>query len=155
MPHDLVDLVFDGQCGFCTRAAYAIKRFDTKARIRLHPAQRPGVHERFNLTESDTQKAAWAFTHNRRASGAESINLVLDVIFGTHFFTKIYRLPGIHFLQHRAYTGYQDSRYRASDGARRTQATATSGHKQHSAHCVRKVMTRKLTRKVKNPDKPT
>ncbi|MDK7748930.1 DUF393 domain-containing protein [Brevibacterium sp. UMB10442] len=111
MPHDLVDLVFDGQCGFCTRAAYAIKRFDRKARIRLHPAQRPGVHERFSLTETDTQQAAWAFTHDRSASGAESINLVLDVTFGTRLFTQLYKIPGIRNLQDRAYTWVAEHRY--------------------------------------------
>ena len=111
MSHDLVDLVFDGQCGFCTRAAYAIKRFDRKARIRLHPAQRSGVLERFNLTETDAQTAAWAFTNDHSASGAESINLVLDVTFGTRLFTLLYTLPGIRSLQDRAYAWVADHRY--------------------------------------------
>lgn len=111
MSHDLVDLVFDGQCGFCTRAVYAIKRFDRKARIRLHPAQRSGVLERFSLTEAQAQQAAWAFTHDRSASGAESINLVLDVTFGTRVFTQLYTLPGIRSLQDRAYTWVANHRY--------------------------------------------
>lgn len=111
MSHDLVDLVFDGQCGFCTRTAYTIKRFDRKARIRLHPAQRSAVLERFDLTETDVQTAVWAFTHDRSASGAESINLVLDVAFGTRLFTQLYTLPGIHTLQDRAYTWVADHRY--------------------------------------------
>ena len=115
MPHDLVDLVFDGQCGFCTRAAYAIKRFDRKARIRLYPAQRPGVHKRFNLTDTDTQQAAWAFTHDRSASGAESINLVLDVTFGTRLFTQLDKIPGIRNLQDRAYTWAAEHRHLLRD----------------------------------------
>src|SRR5699024_6022982 len=62
-----IDLVFDGDCGFCTRSALWIQGRDRDGRVHLHPLQRPGVLERFGLTHEEALSAVWAF---RRGGGA-------------------------------------------------------------------------------------
>lgn len=106
-----VDLIFDGQCGFCTRAVGWIKRLDKHDRIRIHPFQRSGVKQRFELSESETQSAAWAFSRGRRVSGAGSINLALDAALGTGLFSAVYRVRAVRWLQDRAYMWIASHRY--------------------------------------------
>ncbi|MDO4260027.1 MAG: DUF393 domain-containing protein [Actinomycetaceae bacterium] len=106
-----VHLVFDGHCGFCTRAAGWLRRLDRRQRVQIYPAQRPGVLERFALTENDAQKAAWAFTGRRRTAGAAAVNLVLDAALGVKGFSSFYNLPGIHWIQDRLYQWVADHRY--------------------------------------------
>lgn len=98
-----LDLVFDGQCGFCTRSVNWIDRLDKHDRVRLHPFQRAGVLEQFDLRAGQVDSAAWAFDGKRRASGAAAINLAIDVALGTRVFFGVYRLPGIRWLQNLAY----------------------------------------------------
>ena len=43
-------VVFDGRCGFCTRAVGWVEHLDRHGRIELHAWQHPGVPERFGLT---------------------------------------------------------------------------------------------------------
>ncbi|WP_336251061.1 DUF393 domain-containing protein [Stomatohabitans albus] len=111
MNHPTVDLVFDGQCGFCTRSVNWIKRLDRHARINVHPAQRLGVREQFGLTEADTQNAAWVFSNGRRTAGAAAINLALDAALGVRFFSVLHRLPGLHWAQERTYHWISAHRY--------------------------------------------
>jgi len=63
-------LIFDGRCGFCTRAARWIRRWDRRGRVRLVPCQRPGAPERYGLTRAQCEEAAWAITPDGGAIGA-------------------------------------------------------------------------------------
>ena len=106
-----VDLIFDGQCGFCTRSVNWIQRLDRHSRVRLHPSQRLAVRDRFGLTEDDIQSAAWAFVAGQRTAGEGAINLALDAALGTRVFTVLHRLPGVRWAQERAYRWVSDHRY--------------------------------------------
>lgn len=106
-----VDLVFDGYCGFCTRAAYWIERMDRCRRVRLHPAQRPGVRERFGLTRHDTATAAWAFDGDRVASGAGAVSIALDAALGIRFFYPLHNLLGVRWIQEHVYCWVAEHRY--------------------------------------------
>lgn len=112
-----VDLVFDGNCGFCTRAALWLERADRRGRVEIHPLQRPGVLDRFGLTEQEALGAAWAYRRQADAGapaphrGAAAVNLALDAVFGTRIFSAIYRMPGIWWLQDRGYQWIADHRY--------------------------------------------
>lgn len=107
----VLDLVFDGQCGFCTRSALWLMRLDRRCRIRLHPAQRAGVRERFALSEEDMRSSAWAFSQGRRLSGAGAVSLALDTALGIRLFSMLYRLPLLHALEDRAYGWVATHRY--------------------------------------------
>ncbi|WP_290342238.1 thiol-disulfide oxidoreductase DCC family protein [Corynebacterium auris] len=106
-----VDLVFDGQCGFCTRAVLAIKRLDRNGRVTVHPFQRDGVLDQFDLTPPDVQNAAWAISGTGRYGGAGSINIALDAALGISLFSRFYRLPGVRHAQDRVYGWVASRRY--------------------------------------------
>lgn len=103
MSESRVDLVFDGRCGFCTRSVDWLRRLDRAGRVRFHPYQQAGVLTRFGLTEDEAGSAAWAFAGGRRAGGAGAVNLALDAALGTTLFSAVYHLPGIRWVQDRAY----------------------------------------------------
>lgn len=117
-----IDLVFDGRCGVCTRAADWLRRRDRRGRIRLHPFQRPGVLERFGLAEAEAREAAWVLEPGgaavgegspaTRLRGAAAINRALDVALGVRVFLPVYRVPPIRWAQDRAYRWVAEHRYR-------------------------------------------
>lgn len=131
-----IDLVFDGRCGVCTRAADWLRRRDRRGRIRLHPFQRPGVLERFGLAEAEAREAAWVIEPGgvdgargavrgasngaavgegspaTRLRGAAAINRALDVALGVRVFLPVYRVPPIRWAQDRAYRWVAEHRYR-------------------------------------------
>ncbi|GAA3664325.1 hypothetical protein GCM10022202_27910 [Microbacterium marinilacus] len=106
-----VDLIFDGQCGFCTRSVNWIKRLDRHSRVHLHPSQRRHVRDRFGLTEDESRLAAWAFIAGQRSAGAGAINLALDAALGTRVFSALHGLPGMHWAQEYAYRWVSEHRY--------------------------------------------
>lgn len=97
-------LVFDGDCGFCTRAVGWIERLDRHGRVRAVACQMPGVAEAHGLTAMQCAEAVWAFTPDgRRHRGASAANAVLGTALGTRLPLRIYALPGSRALQDRAY----------------------------------------------------
>lgn len=120
-----VDVVFDGGCGFCTRVAYRVLLLDRKGRVTFHPFQRPGVLERFGLTEEEARQAAWAFEAPVRAEakadddaqpiryrGAAAVARALDAASGVRLATALYRVPPLGRLADRAYVWVAENRYR-------------------------------------------
>lgn len=53
-------VVFDGRCGFCTRAVGWVRRLDRHGRVELHAWQQPDVPERFGLTPQECDASVWA-----------------------------------------------------------------------------------------------
>lgn len=98
-----VALVFDGECGFCTRAVGWVRRLDRRGRVVAYPAQRPGVLGRFGIGEAQAREAAWAVGPGVRASGAGAAAAVLDAALGVRLFASAYRLPGIRHVADGAY----------------------------------------------------
>lgn len=101
-PADSIVLVFDGNCGVCTRLAQWVQRIDHHGRVRIEPSQGPGVRERFGLTEADARSAAWAFSlpidgHREgfRWRGAEAVARALDAICETRLWVPLVRIWGI------------------------------------------------------------
>ncbi|WP_058235042.1 thiol-disulfide oxidoreductase DCC family protein [Devriesea agamarum] len=109
---DAIDLVFDGKCGFCTRSVMWVKGLDRHNRVRLHPSQRPGVREEFDLTEEQTRAAAWGFRQGKRYAGAAAINLAVDAALGIRIFSALYRVPGLRQVQNAGYGWVVKNRYR-------------------------------------------
>lgn len=108
----MVDLIFDGRCGVCARAVYLTQRLDRHQRVSLYPYQRPGVIEEFGLSLEQVQDAVWLLYDGQVFSGAAAINGVLDATLGTRIFLRIYRLPGMRWLQERVYRVIADNRHR-------------------------------------------
>lgn len=109
---EIGDLIFDGQCGFCTRAVLQLQRLDRKGRIQVHPFQHDGVLAEFGLSAEQTRQAVWFFASSRRLAGAAAVNAALDAALGTRVFLPVYRIPGIRHLQEWVYRWIATHRYR-------------------------------------------
>lgn len=113
-PGVVLDVVYDGRCGVCTRAAKWLERRDRRGRIELHPAQRPGVLERFGLSDAAADAAAWVFERGtgRSFRGAAAVNRALDEVCVFPVLLSLYRVPGVRWVQDRAYGWVAEHRSR-------------------------------------------
>jgi predicted DCC family thiol-disulfide oxidoreductase YuxK len=108
-----ITLVFDGDCGVCTRSVRWIKRFDRKRRVTAVPYQMPGVPTSAGLAVEEYERAAWAVTpEGRRYRGAGAVNLAVAVALGTNLPYAFYRLPLVKRAQDRAYDWIAANRHR-------------------------------------------
>jgi predicted DCC family thiol-disulfide oxidoreductase YuxK len=85
-------LVFDGDCGFCTRALGWLRLLDGKRMIETVPFQRPGVPESLGLTaEQCAGSVQWRGADGSRAEGAEAIAAALAAAVRTDLPTRLYQ----------------------------------------------------------------
>ena len=89
-------LVFDGQCGMCTRVVNRMARWNRTGRLRIE------------LPES----AWWLDASGAVFAGAHAMNAALSKALGTPLPLWIYRLPGIGALQNVVYRWVAAHRYR-------------------------------------------
>lgn len=112
-------LVYDGDCGFCSRAAAWIERCDRRARLAILPAQTAGLLAAARLTPLEAAQAAWAITPDgRRWRGAGAILVVLEVALGGWLrLSWIYGLPGLTQVADAAYQWVANNRHRLAGTA--------------------------------------
>ena len=104
-------VVFDGECGFCTRTVGWLHRLDRRGRVRTRPWQGHGVLASTGLTEEQASTAVWWLGEDgRRAHGAEAANAALSAALGTRLPLAVYRVT--RWLQERAYVRIARSRHR-------------------------------------------
>jgi len=106
-------LVFDGNCGFCTRSRNLLVRLDRHHRIHTLAYQQPHVPPQFGIDRDQLARAAyWFDADGTHCSGAAAINSALSAALGTQLPLQLYRLPGIHQLQDTAYHWIATHRHR-------------------------------------------
>lgn len=98
-------LLFDGDCGFCTRSRGWLARLDRRGRVRTVPSQRPGVAERAGLTTWQLADSVWwlADAGGPPVPGAAAVNHALGAALGTNLLIHCYRLPGVARAQEAVY----------------------------------------------------
>jgi predicted DCC family thiol-disulfide oxidoreductase YuxK len=96
-------LVFDGYCGFCTRAVETIARYDRHHRLEIRAWQQPDTLERAALSREDVRTAAWLIHNGRRYRGAAAINAALSLVMGNAIALGFYGIPGVRQLQDWVY----------------------------------------------------
>jgi predicted DCC family thiol-disulfide oxidoreductase YuxK len=91
-------LVFDGLCGFCTRAVYALQRRDRRVRVRALPLQGPRVLELTGLTREEALREAWWIgADGARLRGAEAMTAAMAAATGIPLL-QLFRIPGVRPL---------------------------------------------------------
>jgi predicted DCC family thiol-disulfide oxidoreductase YuxK len=102
-------LVFDGDCGFCTRSVGWVRAMDRRGQIDVRPYQEPGAPESVG-TDAATcaESVQWRGPDGRRLAGAAAVNAVLDTVTGTPIPSTLYRATA--GLQERAYRWVADHR---------------------------------------------
>ncbi|WP_433784756.1 thiol-disulfide oxidoreductase DCC family protein [Actinomycetospora sp. CA-101289] len=104
-------LVFDGECGFCTRCVDWLRRLDPQGKIDVQPFQAEGVPASIGATVEECQGAVqFLGPDGVRRSGADAVNAVLAVLTGTALPSTLYRASS--GLQERAYRWVADHRSR-------------------------------------------
>lgn len=104
-------LVFDGDCGFCTRCVGWLRRLDPGGRIEVRPLQAPGVPASIGASEQECRESVqWLGPDGRRRHGADAVNAALSLLGGTRVFTALYR-PTAR-LQEAVYSWVADHRGR-------------------------------------------
>ena len=96
-------LVFDGNCGVCTRWALWLAKRDTPGRLELLPHQTPHVPERFGLSPADVRREVWLITPTATYGGAAAIAQLLDYTYGLRIFARLQRIPGVGVLSDVGY----------------------------------------------------
>lgn len=104
-------LVFDGECGFCTRCVDWLRRLDPQGRIDVQPLQAEGVPASIGATPEECHEAVqFLGPDGVRRAGADAVNGVLAVLTGTALPSTLYRASS--GLQERAYRWVADHRSR-------------------------------------------
>lgn len=106
-------LVFDGNCGFCTRSRNLLIKLDRRHRMSTVPLQQPGVPERVGVSREELGKSVyWVADDGTRCSGAEAVNAALSAAVGSTIPLRVYRLPGVRRAQDAAYRWVAANRHR-------------------------------------------
>ena len=104
-------LVFDGNCGFCTRAVYALQRWDRRGRVRALPLQGSRVLELTGVTrEQALREVWWIGADDARMGGAEAVTAALATALGIPLL-RLFRVPGVRPLAARVYRWVAEHRY--------------------------------------------
>jgi len=106
-------LIFDGNCGFCTRSRNLLIKLDRRHRMSTVPLQRPGAPELAGVSREELGRSVyWVAEDGSSSSGAEAVNAALSAALGTRVPLRIYRLPGLRGLQDAAYRWVAANRHR-------------------------------------------
>ena len=106
-------LIFDGNCGFCTRSRNLLIKLDRRHRMSTVPLQRPGAPELAGVSSEELGRSVyWVAEDGNTCSGAEAVNAALSAALGTRVPLRMYRLPGVRALQDAAYRWVAANRHR-------------------------------------------
>lgn len=106
-------LIFDGNCGMCTRARNGLLRLNRTGRLRTEPMQKPGTSQRVGVPAERLPESSWWLDSSGAVfAGAEAMNAALSTAIGTSLPLRVYRVPGIGPIQERIYRWVAAHRYR-------------------------------------------
>lgn len=97
----------------CTRARDFLVRHDRTGNLDTEPLQGVGVAERLDIPHDQLLVAMrWLDSSGAIYTGAEAWAAAWSVAVGTSLPLRIYRIPGIRFIQNAIYRWVADHRYR-------------------------------------------
>jgi predicted DCC family thiol-disulfide oxidoreductase YuxK len=104
-------VIFDGECGFCTRSAGWLRRLDRRGLVDMRPLQGRDVLASAGLSREQAMASVWWLgSDGRRARGAEAVNAALSAALGTRLPLALYRLT--RRPQERVYAWVSANRHR-------------------------------------------
>jgi predicted DCC family thiol-disulfide oxidoreductase YuxK len=84
-------LLFDGECGFCTRSLGWLRMLDGKHRIESLPYQQPGAPESVGAGFDEcSESLQWLGTDGIRLQGAAAANAALGVAVDSSWPSRLY-----------------------------------------------------------------
>ncbi len=86
-------LLFDGECGFCTRSRGWLESLDRHGRIETLPYQQPGAPESIGASLDEcSHSVQWRGPDGVRLAGAAAVNAALGSALGTTLPSRLYRI---------------------------------------------------------------
>jgi predicted DCC family thiol-disulfide oxidoreductase YuxK len=123
-------LVFDGECGFCTRCRDVLTRLDRNGRLVTMAAQQQLARQKTGLDLDELRKSVlWLDRDGTTCRGAAAINAALTAATGSRLFVLLYRLPGMRQAQEAVYRLVAANRHRFPGST-----PWCHRHPQHCAH---------------------
>ena len=112
-------VVYDGDCGVCTRLAHALQRLDRHGVFEVMTSQQPEVRSRFPWIPADAYRDSLQLVEEggRTLQGAAAVERILDLLPRGRWFTWIFSLPFARPLAERFYRWFARNRYRLGCGA--------------------------------------
>lgn len=101
----LLDIVYDGHCGFCMRSLKVVKALDILEKLRLHDSHDPAIFQSFpQLRQADLDDAMYAVANGEPPyAGFFAFRRVIWTSPLTWILLPIFYFPGATFLGPRVY----------------------------------------------------
>ena len=123
MPEPLVStrshvVVYDGQCGVCTKLAHTLERWDVQRVFEVTTSQAPGVKARFPwISEQAYAEALQLISVDGTTwQGAAAIEQLVAILPRSRWLAWMYNIPFARALADRAYRTFARNRYRFGCG---------------------------------------
>ena len=111
----MLDVIYDGQCGFCQRCVRFARALDTGGVVRFHDANaRQQVLDRFpELQDADFENAMFVVTANRDVSrGYFAVRRIARAVVLMWVFLPLLYFPGTRWIGPRVYAWVARNRSR-------------------------------------------
>ena len=111
-------VVYDGECGVCTRMVNVIRDRDRDGRFELVPHQAPGVMARFPaIPRADFEAAVQLIgPEGERWDGAGAVERILELLPRARLLAWLFRLPLARPMARRVYRWFARHRHRFGCG---------------------------------------
>ncbi|MCE9501448.1 MAG: DUF393 domain-containing protein [Leptospira sp.] len=111
-----VVFIYDGDCGFCTKAAKALKGLDKTHKMEVVPFQTLSHDARSGISEEEFRQKAYLFSGNEKFAGASAINKAYSIAMGTGWAYKLYTFPVVRQIEDFVYTIVAKNRHKLPGG---------------------------------------
>lgn len=100
-----VIVIFDGECGVCTRTIRFLRAHDTRGVLEFRPCQTIPDAGWNEITPADCARAVWAVADNGRiAYGSDAAFLILAAIWSNWWPWRLGTLPGVRQVAQAVYS---------------------------------------------------
>jgi predicted DCC family thiol-disulfide oxidoreductase YuxK len=97
----------------CTRSVELLDRLDRMGKLQSEPLQSPGTAQRLGISLSELlDSVRWLDSSGDVYSGAEAANAALSAAIGSRIPLRLYRLPGVGYIEEAVYRWVAANRYR-------------------------------------------
>ena len=104
MPADVPTLIYDGECGFCSRSMELVRRWDREHRLQYVPFQDEAAVARFGVPLPARAAAMHLILPDGRVfAGADAAPEILRLLPGKHWLAAPFAVPGVRPIARRVY----------------------------------------------------
>ena len=118
-PSRAYTVVYDGNCGVCSRIVAGLEKWDRRGELEILPSQTPGLGARFSWIPERAVVDAMQVVRSRDGktwAGAAAVEQLLDVLPRGRWLAWIFRIPFARGLADRFYRWFARNRYQLGCG---------------------------------------